>query len=63
MVYHGPKGFLVFFLGKFCKANQILLFFYWHEALMKINFFLFGVKSVNYDIILTVLYFVKSRLL
>ena len=29
--YPGPRGFLLFFLGKFCDANR---FFYGHEALL-----------------------------
>ena len=32
--YPGPRGFLLFFLGKFCDANRFCsFFFYWHEAL------------------------------
>ena len=31
--YPGPRGFLLFFIGKFCDANRFLYFFYWHEAL------------------------------
>ena len=30
--YPGPRGFLSFFIGKFCD-NCFLFFFYWHEAL------------------------------
>ena len=29
--YPGPRGFLLFFIGKFCDANRFLNFFYWHE--------------------------------
>ena len=32
-VYPGPRGFLLFFIGKFCDANRFLNFFYWHEVL------------------------------
>ena len=31
--YPGPRGFLLFFISKFCDANRFLYFFYWHEAL------------------------------
>ena len=31
--YPGPRGFLLFFIGKFCDANRFLNFFYWYEAL------------------------------
>ena len=28
----GPRGFLLFFLGKFYDANRYFYFFHWHEA-------------------------------
>ena len=31
--YPGPRGFLLFFIGKFCDANRFLYCFHWHEAL------------------------------
>ena len=35
--YPGPRGFLLFFIGKFCDANRLFylfIFFCWHEALI-----------------------------
>ena len=32
-MYPGPRGFLLFFIGKFCDPNRFLNFLYWHEAL------------------------------
>ena len=32
--YPGPRGFLLFFIGKFCGANRFLYIFSWHEALL-----------------------------
>ena len=29
----GPRGFLLFFLGKFCDTNRFFYFFHWHKAL------------------------------
>lgn len=31
--YPGPRGFLLFFIGKFCDVNRFLVFFCWHKAL------------------------------
>ena len=35
MRYPGPRGFLLFFIGKFCDANRFLIFFYWHASIKK----------------------------
>ena len=32
--YPGPRGFLLFFLGKFCDANRLFYFFHWHKVLI-----------------------------
>ena len=32
--YPGPRGFLLFFIGKFCDVNRFFYFYFcWHEAL------------------------------
>ena len=31
--YPGPRGFLLFFLGKFCDMKCFCYFFHWHEVL------------------------------
>ena len=33
ITYPGLRGFLLFFISKFCDANRFLYFFYWHGAL------------------------------
>ena len=41
--YPGPRGFLLFFIDKFCDMNRFFSFFFslfgWHEALRAENLF------------------------